>query len=195
MSVCYSICQQPPSSHGPRSKNSPVSCFYGASARRFDSFTPPPLAKQSHVLPAYILFCALTNYYSSIWRRRFFSLLSLIMVPVKRGEKSKLKSRWAKWKNTPAPLWLRHQPSVLQRLWISSLRLKRRYLNILRLFWLFGLEHLLLFGVFILGTTMKQLYHAWRCTRPTHQFDFFFFLAVKTTGVVLPFGVLEVDVN
>lgn len=110
---------------------------------------------------------------------RFFSLLSLIIVLLKRGTKSKIKSQWSKWKNPPVTLWLQHQPSVLQRLWISNLRLKRGYLNILGLLWLFRLKHLLLFGVFILGGTMKQLYLAWRCTWLIHQF---FFFAVKTTA-------------
>lgn len=110
----------------------------------------------------------------------------------KEGNKLKNKSQWAKWKNTPATLWLRHQPSVVQRLWISSLRLKCGYLNILGLLWLFGLKHLLLFRVFILVGTMKQLYLAWRCTWPTHQF---FLLLWRQQRCRSPFGVLEVDVN
>lgn len=61
MSVCYSICQQPLGSRGPRSQNSPVFCFYGASVHRFDSFTfSSPLAKQSHVLTSciYLILCS-----------------------------------------------------------------------------------------------------------------------------------------
>lgn len=114
-----------------------------------------------------------------IWRRQSFSSFSLIIAPVKWGTKSKIK--WAKWNNTPVMLRLQHQPSVLQRLWISSLRSKHGNLNVLRLLWLFGLKRLLLFRVFIL---MKQLYLAWRCTWPTHSF--FFFFAVKTTEVSFP---------